>query len=572
VLVGAGLGMITFLGVVLTAFLPVPQIPDTAIQQYAQGYGYTWQGRYDEAIQAYNQALAIYPDYANALAQRGQAWFHTRPPEIKNAIQDLEAASQRASDKYNVFWNLGWAYYLAGEYSKSIQASQKALGLNSQICGPAFNVAIARLAMGEPAQAEKEYEAAITRCEKILQDSLAVGLAAPYTLWDEIEASAEDIENLLCQTHQRHCYPDREQHDVRNVVNRDAVLVTGEKYLKRIKEALTALEYLHTATVKPGGARFGSQVFGNKFYNDAGEFQAYVYHDRFPSTGASIYAAWDYSGVKSGIRTVWKVYFNGSEESGLRYDYNWDLADTGSAVKRIDSWWDLAPGRYDVEVYGDGELLATGTFVIDDQKTLAPPPPVDIRPTAPVNVGDLIFYDDLVNNIRGWWSSSGSLAEGTAKNAVIENGEYRMVDHKKDTVWRVTCEACGSYDDFYYEATARYVSGPNNYGYGLAFRGDRGMDQMYLFQIDELGSYKIAKVVDDKYTSVTSWTRSSLIHPNAPNRLGVLTRGSSFEFFINGQSVTRITDTSLAKGYLGFTVETSELKVGFSQVRAWQVK
>lgn len=140
-----------------------------------------------------------------------------------------------------------------------------------------------------------------------------------------------------------------------------------------------------------------------------------------------------------------------------------------------------------------------------------------------MNVGDLIFYDDFVSNVRGWWSSSGSLAEGTAKEGKIENGEYQIVSHKQGYKWRVTCEACSQPDNVYTEATTRYVSGPTNYGYGLAVRGDRGMDQMYLFVIDELGSYAIGKVVNGQYTSVTDWTRNSLIHPGSPNRLGVLT-------------------------------------------------
>ena len=572
VLVGMGLATMTCLEVLLTALVPVTQIPDAAIQQFAQGYGYAWQGKYDEAIQAYNQALAIDPDYANAMARRGQAWFHTQPPQIRYAVQDLTAASQRIPDQYNVFWNLGWAYYLAGDYSHSMQASQMALELNSQICGPGFNVAIARLVLGEPAQAERDYEAAITRCEKIVQDSLAAGLAPPFTLWDEIEASADDIENLLCQTHQRHCYPDRERVDVKNVVNRDATLATGEKYLKRIKEALTALEYLHTATVQPSGARFQPLVFSNEFYNDAGDFQAYVTRDRFPSNNQSIYAMWDYANVKPGMETVWKVYIDGAEKPELRYVEKWDLLATGSAVKKIDSWFVMAPGRYDVEVYGDGELLSGGTFAIDEKEALPVSAPANASPTARVKVGGLIFYDDFANNNHGWWSSSGSSAKGTAKNSQTENGEYRIVSHKPDSSWRVTCEDCGAFADLYYEATARYIGGPKDYGYGLALRGDRGIDQMYLFLIDEKGNHKIAKVVDGKYVGLTDWTPSALIRPGNSNRLGVLARGSAFEFFINGQSVIQITDTALSEGYVGLTVETSELEVGFSQIRAWQVQ
>lgn len=318
-LVGLTLAAIVSVAVLLNTLSPIPNIPDAALQRYAQGYGYVWQGQYDEAIRAYNQALQLYPNYVNALAQRGQAYFHTQPPELKKAIQDLETASRLDSDNHRVFWDLGWAYYLVGDYTRSIEASQRSLILNSKICGPAFNIAIARLAMGKATDAEKDYEAALARCEKIVQGFRATGLEAPYALWNEMEGSAQDIEALLCATHQKYCYPDREQHDVSRAVNHEAILQIGEKYRKRIKEALTALEYHNTRAVKPSGAKFDPLSFANEFYNEADEFQSYVERERFPYRGDNIYALWNYSNVKPGMQTVWKVYHNGSENLDLRY-------------------------------------------------------------------------------------------------------------------------------------------------------------------------------------------------------------------------------------------------------------
>ncbi|MCX7840536.1 MAG: tetratricopeptide repeat protein, partial [Anaerolineae bacterium] len=190
-MVGLTLATIVSGAVLLNTLSPIPNIPDVALQRYAQGYGYAWQGQYDEAIRAYTQAIQLYPDYANALARRGSAYFNTRPPDNRRAIQDLEAASRLDNDNYSVFWNLGWGYYLIGEYAKSIQASQKSLNLNSKVCGPAFNIAIARLAMGKATDAEKDYEAALARCEKIVQGFRAIGLEAPYALWNEMEGSAQ---------------------------------------------------------------------------------------------------------------------------------------------------------------------------------------------------------------------------------------------------------------------------------------------------------------------------------------------------------------------------------------------
>jgi len=570
----AGLGQATVVSfaVLLNTVSPIPNIPDTALQHYARGYGYAWQGEYAEAIRAYTRALEIYPDYANALTRRGKAYMHTEPPDLKRAIQDLQAASRLDKDNYGIFWDLGWDYYLIGDYAKSIEASQKSLALNSKVCGPAFNIAIARLAMGQVSDAEKEYDAAIARCEKIAQAYRAAGLDAPTALWNEMDSSAQDIENLLCAMHQKHCYPKREQHNVSQVTNRAAILQTGEKYLKRIKEALTALEYSNTTVVQPSGAKFDALVFANKFYNDADEFQSYIERDRFPYRGKKIYALWNYSNVKPEMKTVWKVYRNGSEQPDLRYEGSWGLATDGGAEKKISSWFVMVPGRYDVEVYGDGELLASGTFEIDEKETLAMPPPSDLRPSAPVAVGNLLLYDDFANNAHGWWTGNANADVSRLKEARIQNGEYIVLDHKKDTSWRVTCEDCGTFDDVYYEANVRYVSGPTDFGYGLVLRSDSGMDHGYLFSISANGSFRIARDVTDTVVSLVRWTNDPVIQVNGTNRLGVLARGNTFEFFINGKSVARISDSALTKGYIGVYVGSENLQIAFSQVRVWQLR
>jgi hypothetical protein len=251
---------------------------------------------------------------------------------------------------------------------------------------------------------------------------------------------------------------------------------------------------------------------------------------------------------------------------------DWELKAAGSAEKKIDSWFVLEPGRYDVEVYVDGELLSTGAFEVDESETLTVAPPSTASPSAPVSVGPLLFSDDFANNNHGWWT--GTFDEnGNAENeGKIMNGEYSIVTHVKDSSWRVTCEACGNFDNFYYEVNTRYVRGSTDSGYGLVFRADKKKHNLYLFAISADGTYMIKKAVDEKYNTLVNWTKSATIRPNGTNRLGILARGNSLEFFINGQSVQRLSDTSLTKGFIGLSVGDTDLEVAFSQVRVWQVQ
>jgi len=136
----------------------------------------------------------------------------------------------------------------------------------------------------------------------------------------------------------------------------------------------------------------------------------------------------------------------------------------------------------------------------------------------------------------------------------------------------VTCEDCGPFDDVYYEANVRYVSGPTDFGYGLIVRGDRGMERGYLFSITADGSFRIARDVTDTVVSLVRWTNDPVIQPKGTNRLGVLARGNLLEFFINGKSVARISDSALARGYIGLYVGSEDLQIAFSHVRVWQAR
>jgi hypothetical protein len=98
------------------------------------------------------------------------------------------------------------------------------------------------------------------------------------------------------------------------------------------------------------------------------------------------------------------------------------------------------------------------------------------------------------------------------------------------------------------------------------------MNNLYEFLINGNGSYSIGKVSGGKYTSLVDWTRSNVARPRGENWLAIWARGSTLEFFVNGQSVRRLADTTLAKGYFGASVGTTDLVVAFSQVRVWQAR
>lgn len=104
-------------------------------------------GRYQQAIHIYSIGLDLYPNSYKLLRHRGHRYITVR--KFSEAIEDLQQAvfySRPAkngiepdgipnrlnrpltNDKFNIWYHLGIAYYLKGNYDKAISAFKKCLG------------------------------------------------------------------------------------------------------------------------------------------------------------------------------------------------------------------------------------------------------------------------------------------------------------------------------------------------------------------------------------------------------------------------------------------------------------
>jgi hypothetical protein len=203
-----------------------------------------------------------------------------------------------------------------------------------------------------------------------------------------------------------------------------------------------------------------------------------------------------------------------------------------------------------------------------DDTTLPELSIANVNPSAKVTTGSLLLGDDFADNSHGWWT--GSIDQ--TRLGKVGDGEYTLSLSKSGDYWRTTCLDCAKFSDFYYETTVRFIDGPTDWGYGLVARANTSMRDFYYFFISGDGSYTIGKAVDGTLTVIQSWTRNNAIKVQAENRIGIAARGSSLEFFVNGTSIRRVTDTSLTSGYVGLSVEHENLHVGFSQLRVWQLR
>ncbi len=120
---------------------------------------YIWLGRrkaylqhYHEAIDIFSQGLEKYPDSYRLYRHRGHRYISTRQLDL--AIEDFQKAAALAADKpleteqdgvpnrlniplsnthFNIYYHLGLAFYLQGEYDKAIEAYETCMEYSKNV-------------------------------------------------------------------------------------------------------------------------------------------------------------------------------------------------------------------------------------------------------------------------------------------------------------------------------------------------------------------------------------------------------------------------------------------------------
>lgn len=108
---------------------------------------------YERAIAAYENALAMAPDYVDAMINLANIFFHQR--ELPRAMQLLEKASQLDENNYLVCYNLANLYDETGHLDKALQLYQSTLNLFPNYEPALFNLAVVHEKLGRHAEAKE---------------------------------------------------------------------------------------------------------------------------------------------------------------------------------------------------------------------------------------------------------------------------------------------------------------------------------------------------------------------------------------------------------------------------------
>jgi tetratricopeptide (TPR) repeat protein len=105
--------------------------PGESLAWYALGIAYGELGRYQEALDAYKEALRLKPDYAEAWNNLGNAYSDLG--RYQEAIQAYKEALRLKPDYAEAWNNLAVAYRDQGRYQEAIQAYKEALRLKPDL-------------------------------------------------------------------------------------------------------------------------------------------------------------------------------------------------------------------------------------------------------------------------------------------------------------------------------------------------------------------------------------------------------------------------------------------------------
>ena len=113
-------------------------------------------GKYEEAVNAYKEAIKLKEDYADAHHNLGDAYFQLN--QFKEAIDAYKKAIRYQPNLPTAYNNMGTAYYKLGEHKKAIAAYKASIRLDPKGTLTYYNLAATYLERGDEKAALEQYK------------------------------------------------------------------------------------------------------------------------------------------------------------------------------------------------------------------------------------------------------------------------------------------------------------------------------------------------------------------------------------------------------------------------------
>lgn len=353
----------------LVYFQPVNDLRSVpgAIDSYALGVGLAYQGRYEEAISNFDQAVAAAPDYASAYIER--AYAYALSGDLEAATADLERGQAAGGDSAIVAGNLAYYYYLLGRFDEAAAMNRQALEMRPDELWIQFDLAVSLLAAGQLEAARAEYDAGMAFATAQVAAAREAGVPVSSVLWWSLDDGANELDNLLTVIDLGEGSPPFDQIGSQGS-DMETIRATAEDLLTELKSLSTSLELTGMPPQGELNAVISPFTFGEPIYDDNGEIIDANFADAFVFGTREIWAVFEYENMTDGDQVLIKVFIDGDEDYSLRTLQIWDQGtsgETGVLVSQtLSDAYVLASGEYRVEIYINGRLAQRGVFYIEE--------------------------------------------------------------------------------------------------------------------------------------------------------------------------------------------------------------
>jgi len=151
--------------------------PEDHITQFDIGLVYYYRERYDQAIQYFEKAIRLKPDFAPAINSMGNAYLEKA--DWDNAIAAYRKITEDVfyGTPHFAYSNMALAYYQKKDYRQAEKYFLEALKLNPEFANALGGLGMTYTAMGRYADAEKKLERAVRKNPKLPQLHYELGRA-----------------------------------------------------------------------------------------------------------------------------------------------------------------------------------------------------------------------------------------------------------------------------------------------------------------------------------------------------------------------------------------------------------
>ena len=346
---------------------PVPAVPSGAIAHYAQGMGASYVGDYEQATEAFDDALEAEPRYGNAYYQRAKV--HLWLGEHALAIADYDQAIGHGRDQASTYWELGWAYYLLGDYASALKANYRALEKEPHLVPVVMNTAATLLTGGQVDAAMAEFNRGL---------SMAAAPDSPVPAdWNllYLREAANDLDRLIATLDGQTGF--YREPDLSQIQDSTALRSAAEGARRFVKEGTVAIQVGRFPITERTEANLSPIAFARSTGQN-GELLGES--DTFARGELSVVASVSFEGLPQGVIVSRRVTRLWTDEPGMPealptmgQNMLWNGAPQGTWQDVLEAPWPgdrgFKFGSYVVEYYVDGQLLQSGSFGIPDEET-----------------------------------------------------------------------------------------------------------------------------------------------------------------------------------------------------------